>query len=262
LIELLVVVAIIAILVSILMPSLSGAKQLAKSTGCLTNLKSQGHAFLFFSEDHEQTVPTCFQYPMPEGLGRYVHQPYQKLVDGAPDNGFKGYAGQGTAYINPKLGVSEPAPQFICPAVANPAGDNNDPLGVVTNSAYIHYGMGMWTTFYWYDARYGKRVDMRKFDDLRPLMGTYDPNAEPSEYTHSRNFFSDGRVANGITPSKFCLTADDQAYWFLNGARDADGKPTGGVRYRHRDRANTLRLDGSARGAWLLSNYGFEVVKE
>jgi prepilin-type processing-associated H-X9-DG protein len=245
------------------MPALSGARRLAKNTGCLTNLKSQYHGFVFFAEEHEQAVPTCFQFPMPEGLGRYIYQPYHELMRNAPDNGFRGFGGQGTAYINPALGVTEAAPQFMCPSVARAAGDNNDPLGVVENSAYIHYGMGMWMTFYWFNAPAGgsvdiyggRRVDLRKFPDLRPFMGTYDPDADPSEFTHSRNFFAGGAM-NGISPSKFCLVSEPNAYWFLNGAR-----PGGGVRYRHNDRANTLLLDGSVRPAWLISNYGFEVLK-
>ena len=42
LIELLVVVSIIALLVSILMPALNKAKELAKLTMCMSNLKQMG----------------------------------------------------------------------------------------------------------------------------------------------------------------------------------------------------------------------------
>jgi len=45
LIELLVVVAIIAILLSILLPSLSGARQQAKTLSCLTHERAIAQAF-------------------------------------------------------------------------------------------------------------------------------------------------------------------------------------------------------------------------
>lgn len=52
LIELLVVVAIIAILVSILMPALRGAREQARQILCTTNLKSQGAAAAFYRNDY------------------------------------------------------------------------------------------------------------------------------------------------------------------------------------------------------------------
>ena len=53
LIELLVVIAIISLLVSILLPSLSRAKELAKRTICLCNLRTVATASVFYATDHE-----------------------------------------------------------------------------------------------------------------------------------------------------------------------------------------------------------------
>ncbi|MCC6359058.1 MAG: prepilin-type N-terminal cleavage/methylation domain-containing protein [Phycisphaerales bacterium] len=53
LIELLVVVAIIAVLLSILLPSLVGAREQAKQVFCKANLKSQGEAAAFYRDDHK-----------------------------------------------------------------------------------------------------------------------------------------------------------------------------------------------------------------
>jgi len=57
LIELLVVVAIIALLVSILLPSLAKAREQARMTQCLSSLKQMGIATYFYADDHKGTLP-------------------------------------------------------------------------------------------------------------------------------------------------------------------------------------------------------------
>ncbi|NMC81822.1 MAG: prepilin-type N-terminal cleavage/methylation domain-containing protein, partial [Armatimonadetes bacterium] len=57
LIELLVVIAIIAILAAILFPVFAKARDRAKATTCLNNMKQLSLAFLNYFEDHEQMFP-------------------------------------------------------------------------------------------------------------------------------------------------------------------------------------------------------------
>ena len=57
LIELLVVVAIIALLLSILLPSLSKAKEMAKRVVCATNLKQWGTGIVTYSVDNNGKIP-------------------------------------------------------------------------------------------------------------------------------------------------------------------------------------------------------------
>lgn len=56
LIELLVVVAIIALLISILLPALHGARAQAKQTQCLTNFSNMGKAGMVYAHENKDTV--------------------------------------------------------------------------------------------------------------------------------------------------------------------------------------------------------------
>lgn len=57
LIELLVVVAIIVILIAVLMPSLSNARNQARAVKCGSNLKQIGQAIYMYAQEYEGTVP-------------------------------------------------------------------------------------------------------------------------------------------------------------------------------------------------------------
>ena len=78
LIELLVVIAIIAILAAVLFPAFSRAKQAARVTTCLGNLRQLGSAFRMYANDYEGTLPlgTDDLFGMAGGaIPYFVHDP-------------------------------------------------------------------------------------------------------------------------------------------------------------------------------------------
>src|SRR5476651_819462 len=57
LIELLVVIAIIAILAAILFPVFARAREQARRTSCLSNMKQIGLALFMYAQDYDETLP-------------------------------------------------------------------------------------------------------------------------------------------------------------------------------------------------------------
>jgi prepilin-type N-terminal cleavage/methylation domain-containing protein/prepilin-type processing-associated H-X9-DG protein len=65
LVELLVVIAVIAILAAILYPVLAAAREKARQTSCASNLKQIGNAVQMYNQDYDGTYPTN---PIPTGI--------------------------------------------------------------------------------------------------------------------------------------------------------------------------------------------------
>jgi len=61
LIELLVAIAIIALLIAILIPSLALAKERARRSNCLSNLRETHRAFLYYAQDNTDQVPLGYR---------------------------------------------------------------------------------------------------------------------------------------------------------------------------------------------------------
>ncbi len=63
LIELLVVIAIIAILASILFPVFAQAREKARQSACISNLKQIGLAVHMYATDYDELLPLANEYP-------------------------------------------------------------------------------------------------------------------------------------------------------------------------------------------------------
>jgi prepilin-type processing-associated H-X9-DG protein/prepilin-type N-terminal cleavage/methylation domain-containing protein len=84
LVELLVVIAILSILSSLLMPLLSRAMNVAKSTACMNNLKQCGLALRLYADDFALWLPTAIDYNYASTVewGEMLAEKYDYLADG------------------------------------------------------------------------------------------------------------------------------------------------------------------------------------
>src|SRR4051812_29561759 len=67
LVELLVVIGIIAILISVLLPTLARARESAASAQCLSNLRQIGQGFALYANENRQTVIPAWVRKNPAG---------------------------------------------------------------------------------------------------------------------------------------------------------------------------------------------------
>ncbi len=129
LVELLVVVAIIGVLVALLLPAVQAAREAARRTQCVNNLKQLGMALANF-ESAKSTFPSGADskpYP-PAGAGfpqtffrwsAFAHlTPYleQTAARDQLDLDLPLYAANGTVFPQNQFGVALQLPEFLCPS--------------------------------------------------------------------------------------------------------------------------------------------------
>ncbi|MFW6059273.1 MAG: DUF1559 domain-containing protein [Phycisphaeraceae bacterium] len=223
LVELLVVISITALLIAILLPALSAAREAARSTQCLSNLRQVGLAFAMYRDANDD-----------------FYMPY--TTDGVEDEVGNSGIWPAPLYRNGYLGSPEvfQCPTFMSVVTPRKLDGTPDPdrkpefAGIDpsisqywTGWAFVHYG------YNWRNIG----------SSHRPLDPSTDPWRRPAQQHEIRD------------PSRTILLADavrgrwlSSGLWWGNWLMDDKFDPTPGHRpdARHNSAGNTLWTDGHA----------------
>nr|WP_309688990.1 prepilin-type N-terminal cleavage/methylation domain-containing protein [Armatimonas sp.] len=201
LIELLVVIAIIAILAAILFPVFARAREQARKTACLSNLKQIGTALLMYCQDYDETlVPVAIGVcPGPTAFSwadlSYAYTKNEKLFD-CP-----------TATLRMKLNAALNPPRFHRDRGGTGVGVNTD----CTTGAPIATGLGF---------NYGVNA-------FGPQTGQTDQTAGPF-WTRGSGEMPNGSLAAHPKPAEIIAIADSRGAspWSMAGGNGVYDLPS------------------------------------
>jgi prepilin-type N-terminal cleavage/methylation domain-containing protein len=111
LVELLVVIGIIALLIAILLPALSRAREQAKNAQCLSNLRQLATVYQLYANDYKDQIPIGYDGNSP-WTGYYICQSSKWYP-------LMGYLYQGNYLTSPEA--------FFCPSQTDPRWQYNTP---------------------------------------------------------------------------------------------------------------------------------------
>ncbi len=160
LIELLVVIAIIAILAAILFPVFAKAREKARQTSCLSNLKQLGLGIMMYIQDYDERMPILYNPPDPpppnpwwDSSWKVRIYPYVKngQIFACPSTTAHGYPQDTGSYgVNAWMGedpasVAISLAQITMPSQTLMIGENNDgDWPVEPNPAYCNPALCPW----------------------------------------------------------------------------------------------------------------------
>ena len=206
LIELLVVISIIALLMSIMMPALSRAREQGRKIVCQSNLRQQGLASILYSEANNDSMVILQR-------GDSITEAWCWANDIAPyiTTMAKGYGESGSEWaqegdsgtVARRMGV------FRCPS------QHKDPTSPTAINWRIRYGINLYTVS-WSDGRLNyKRAQIRRPSDSMHIADSSDDynqkadtifGAGTSEYTISRTAWR--HFLTRSFSSQYCPVAD------------------------------------------------------
>ena len=141
LIELLVVIAIIAILAAMLMPALNKARETARRSSCLSQLKTMASATMMYADNNKDYIPPGLRYNSWSASDFWWSILVQTIKPGVPGKNYN-------TVMNGNYKI------FVCPSEGVPTGANT-PL-----FQYTHYGINY--RFMHYSAPVRKLSSVRK----------------------------------------------------------------------------------------------------
>lgn len=243
LIELLVVVSIIALLISILLPSLKKARDQAKDTACKANLRSMGQAFMMYAERYNNVWPPVTdlfdtnRWPVPFHIGKIVsHEMASYDSDGNLRRG-----GGPSIFLCP----SEKAPRMIKNWHTDVNVDRVEVGGSFAYSAEIHRTIKD-------NGEEGLELGYLGPPVKPPFLNRLDWCKRPGEIISVMG--NNKPLQNTASPGwRF---ARDTGYAFWMGYRNSDGTPATGAAAqsyrvlggRHGGKGNALHIDGHVVG--------------
>lgn len=169
LIELLVVIAIIAILAAMLLPVLNNAKERAKRTACLNNLKQFGTAMFVYAGDYDDRIPESKYNPqnLPTGGGDSTYFLYEGsgVTGVAVDPIITPPTNHGLLYTT---GVIPNGQSFYCPSLTPDMGIQ------FAYQSYLTAANGQWPAYSPHYQTTGTTVNPR----IRSAYGYYPQNTQ------------------------------------------------------------------------------------
>jgi len=224
LIELLVVIAIIAILAAILFPVFARARENARRTSCLSNLKQIGLGIMQYAQDYDERYPMNYWWADP-GASAVGVTCTAAGITGSACNKYRintGGGGAGFGYFVTWMDLIHPyiksVQVFDCPSATKPEG-----------GVYPPYG---------FNAAFSSTNYANNFDYQNPPV--------------TRRSF---HLTQVLRPAEVFLIVDSETQYSINttpvGTRNyLDAAPTNvryGIQRLHLDGMNTMYADGHAK---------------